>query len=68
VHAFRDGSFDIDACVSHVLGAAGTDCRHDGCLARRACPVGREFRYAAPQTRFHMSAFLRAVEDASSRA
>jgi hypothetical protein len=64
VHAFRDGSFDIDACVSHVLGAAGTDCRDTGCLARRACPVGPQFRYAAAQTRFHMRAFLRSVGDA----
>jgi hypothetical protein len=60
VHAFRNGSFDLDACVSHVLSAAGTDCRDNGCLARRACPVGPQFRYPAAQARFHMSAFLRA--------
>jgi hypothetical protein len=61
VHAFTNGSFDLDACVSHVLSAAGADCRDNGCLARRACPVGPQFRYAPPQARFHMSAFLRAV-------
>jgi hypothetical protein len=64
VQAFRIGSFDIDACVSHVLSAAGTDCRDNGCLARRACPVGPQFRYAPDQTRFHMNAFLRSVGDA----
>jgi hypothetical protein len=68
VRAFRNGSFDLDACVSHVRSAAGTDCRDNGCLARRACPVAPLFRYAPAQTRFHMSAFLRAVEDARSRA
>jgi hypothetical protein len=61
VHAFQNGSFDLDACVSHVLSAAGTDCRDNGCLARRACPVGPQFRYAPAQARFHMRAFLRAV-------
>ena len=67
VHAFKNGSFDLDACVSHVHSAAGTDCRDNGCLARRACPVGPQYRYATAQTRFHMSAFLRAVagKDAS---
>ena len=64
VQAFRDGSFDIDACVSHVRSAAGSDCREHGCLARRACPVGPQFRYAADQTRFHMTAFLRSVRGA----
>ena len=58
VHAFKDGSLDVDACVSHVRSAAGTDCRENGCLARRACPVGAQFRYAPHQARFHMSAFL----------
>ena len=61
VHAFDNGSFDLDACVSHVLSAAGTDCRDNGCLARRACPVGPQFHYQPSQARFHMSAFLCAV-------
>jgi hypothetical protein len=63
VSAFKNGSFDLDACVSHVMSAAGADCRDKGCLARRACPVGPEFRYAPAQARFHMSAFLRAVAE-----
>jgi hypothetical protein len=63
VNAFKDGSFAVDACVSHVLSAAGADCRNNGCLARRACPVGPQFRYAPHQARFHMSAFLRGVGD-----
>jgi hypothetical protein len=63
VQAFRDGSFDLDACVSHVRSEAGSGCRDNGCLARRACPVAPQFRYAAAQARFHMSAFLHAVGD-----
>jgi hypothetical protein len=68
VQAFRNGSFDVDACVSHVRSAAGSDCRENGCLARRACPIGPQFRYAADQTRFHMDAFLRAVGDARTHS
>jgi hypothetical protein len=67
VQAFRNGSFDIDACVKHVQSAAGSDCRENGCRARRACPVGPQFHYATAQTRFHMDAFLRSVGDASSQ-
>ena len=61
VTAFKNGSFDLDACVGHVLSAAGTACRENGCLARGACPVGAQFRYAPPQARFHMRAFLSSV-------
>jgi hypothetical protein len=59
VHAFRDGTYDLGACVNHVRSAAGAACREGGCLARRACPVGHEFRYVIPQARFHTEAFLR---------
>jgi hypothetical protein len=62
VQAFRPGpSFDLDACVNHVLSEAGADCRDNGCAARRACPVGTEFSYVPEQARFHMRAFLRSV-------
>ncbi len=58
VGAFRPGTFELDACVDHVASDAGRDCRERGCLARRACPVGAEFRYGEDQARFHMRAFL----------
>jgi hypothetical protein len=61
VGAFRPGSFDLDACVNHVLSDAGSDCRENGCRARRVCPVGTEFSYVPDQARFHMSAFVRSV-------
>ena len=68
VHAFAGGSFDVSACVGHVLSATGTDCRSNGCLARRACPVGPQFRYLPAQAHFHMDAFLRSITDACVRA
>jgi len=37
------GTFELDACVQHVLSDAGRPCREHGCLARRACPVGQSF-------------------------
>jgi hypothetical protein len=61
VGAFQSGSFDLEACVTHVSSAAGTECRERGCRARRACPVGAEYAYAPDQSRFHMRAFLDSV-------
>ncbi|MGE0734954.1 MAG: hypothetical protein AB7G15_12110 [Alphaproteobacteria bacterium] len=59
--AFRPGGFDMEACVAHVTGAAGGNCSARGCLARRACPVGPEYRYAPEAGAFHMAAVVRAV-------
>jgi ferredoxin len=61
VGAFRPGAFDLDACVDHVLSDAGRECRERGCLARRACPLGTQFRYGKHQARCHMQAFVRSA-------
>jgi hypothetical protein len=58
VGAFRPGTFELGACVEHVLSDAGRECRDRGCLARRACPIGTQYRYREDQARFHMRAFL----------
>jgi len=58
VGAFQSGHYNLEACVQHVAGEAGRDCREHGCRARRACPVGAKDAYAPEQMRFHMSAFL----------
>src|SRR3546814_16164033 len=34
-----------------------------GCRARRACPVGRAYRYPPAQARLHMAAFIAARGD-----
>lgn len=60
VAAFSTHGFDDATCASHVSSPAGVDCLERGCLARRACPVGRTSRYPDAQQRFHMEAFLRA--------
>lgn len=59
--AFRPDRFDAPACASHVAGADGVNCRERGCLARRACPIGREYLYGREQQEFHTAAMLAAV-------
>lgn len=60
VNAFRGEGYDVPRCVGHISGAEGQLCLDAACLARRACPVGRDYAYGPDQARFHMSAFLRA--------
>jgi hypothetical protein len=60
VAAFQPGGYDVDRCAAHLRTAEGAECRERGCLARRACPVGREHAYGPAQAQFHMTAFLSA--------
>jgi hypothetical protein len=60
VSAFSARGYDVPACVAHLRGAEGVECMAGGCLARRACPVGREHRHGPEQAEFAMRAFLRA--------
>jgi hypothetical protein len=60
--AFLPDRFDAPACAAHVESAAGVNCRERGCLARRACPVGRDFLYERDQQAFHTAAMLGAVK------
>ncbi|MDJ0948670.1 MAG: hypothetical protein QNJ94_07095 [Alphaproteobacteria bacterium] len=61
VAAFGADGFDAAACAGHIEAPAGRDCVDGGCLARRACPVGRDYLYAPPQARFHMEKFRAAM-------
>ena len=58
VSAFDGVGYDVAGCVQHLSRDAGRVCLSGGCLARHACPVGREFAYMPPQAEFHMRAFL----------
>jgi hypothetical protein len=60
VAAFSTQGYDIEACVGHISSERGEACMSGGCLARRACPVGRAYIYDPPQAQFHMKAFLAA--------
>lgn len=58
VGAFTRQGYDVVRCRQHVANPAGAECRERGCLARRACPVGRSLAYPAEEMAFHMAAFL----------
>ena len=57
----RFADFDSPACVDHVESPAGRGCRTVGCLARRACPVGRAWSYEREPAAYHMAAVVRTV-------
>ena len=58
VDAFSESDYNVAACRAHVASAEGEMCRTQGCLARRACPIGKGFQYSAEQQAFHMAQFL----------
>ena len=60
VGAFTAAGYDIARCREHLRGTEGRECLDGGCLARRACPVGRAWAHGPRQTRFHMRAFVAA--------
>jgi len=66
--AFKPESFDMLACVGHVESPEGKACTTGGCLARRACPVGRAHAYVAEEGAFHMAAVVRTVRHWVARA
>ena len=55
VSAFDGTSYNVEACATHLHGE--NTCMGNGCKARLACPVGRDFIYELPQRQFHMKAF-----------
>lgn len=57
VGAFKADGYDYVSCRAHVRLKAGRTCHTGGCLARHACPIGREYAYNADQQAFHMAAF-----------
>jgi ferredoxin len=59
VHAYTGTSFLVDACAQHLHSGTATDCMQNGCLARRACPVGADYRYSPEHAAFHMRAFTK---------
>lgn len=66
--AFSPGAFDMQACVAHVESPKGKACTTGGCLARRACPVGRAHAYVAEEGAFHMAAVVRTVRHWMAKA
>ena len=57
VSAFDGTSYRVDDCLGWLQQPGGEPCMQQGCLARRACPVGAAYRYPADVAAFHMTAF-----------
>lgn len=59
VEAFSDRGFAVADCRAYLGSTEGRQCMDNGCRARGACPVGREYAYEPEQMRFHMRAFAK---------
>jgi Fe-S-cluster-containing hydrogenase component 2 len=57
VTAFDGTQYRLETCVDYIITPQGENCMTCGCLARRACPIGRVFAYQPAQASFHMKAF-----------
>ena len=57
VQAYTGSAFALQRCADHLHSGQGQDCMQDGCLARRACPLGAAHRYTPEHAAFHMQAF-----------
>lgn len=54
-----DKFYDVPTCKAHLRSEAGQECRTNGCLTRRACPVAIDFQRLPEQSAFHTAAFLK---------
>ena len=68
VNAFNGSTYNVDACAGHVSSPEGHNCMDGGCLARRACPVGKGFTYQPQQAQFFMRAFIAARRKTAGNA
>lgn len=58
--AFNEQGYDVQACVDYLKVTIDAPCHTRGCLARIACPVGRDYQYQPNHAAFHMKAFIKA--------
>ncbi len=57
VGALTVDKYDVEKCQTYIKNYVDSPCRQ-GCLARRSCPIGKDFRQKEQST-FHMQAFLK---------
>ncbi len=60
VNAFSECGYDVQTCVDYLKDTPDAACHTNGCLARRACPIGSDYQYQAAHAAFHMKAFIKA--------
>ncbi|MEP3045607.1 MAG: hypothetical protein ABJL55_06765 [Roseibium sp.] len=56
-----NNGYDVSKCKGYLRTTPNADC-WSGCLARRACPFGREHKQTPENARFHMESFIRLAE------
>jgi ferredoxin-like protein FixX len=61
VNAYTSDGFDRKSCFNYLDQNAESECGTGGCLARRACPIGKDYRYLPAQAQFHMNSFERSA-------
>jgi len=59
VGAYTGERFQVDACAAYLHAHPDSTCMQQGCLARRACPEGLDYRYTPAHATFHMQAFVK---------
>lgn len=57
VGAYTKDGFDPDRCFDYLQQNENGECRKLGCIARRSCPEGVDYRYKPGHAEFHMTAF-----------
>ncbi len=61
VDAFSKEDFAFMRCIDYLNKNLEGPCMHNGCLARQACPIGKEHAYMRDHGAFHMERFLQAL-------
>ena len=63
VNAFTEdpeNPYATTKCVKYLRSNDGKTCLEQGCMARMACPAGKNHAYSVKQIQFHLGAFYRA--------
>jgi hypothetical protein len=55
--ALASGAYDVPRCRAYLQAHPDAPCHAVGCLARHACPVGREWTQSPAQAAHHTAAF-----------
>jgi len=63
VSAYTEAGFDPDVCFTYLQHNENGKCRTKGCIARRSCPEGANFRYEPKHAEFHMTAFYQSQKE-----
>lgn len=58
IDAFTDSGYRVRECAEFLARDPEHECNLKGCLARRACPVGQDYRYQDAHAQFHMRQFV----------